>query len=41
MTLEAETNNSKDPIDEENSDKRSIPWARFCARQFDLFFVCF
>ena len=41
MTLEAETNNSKDPIDEENSDKRIIPWARFCARQFDLYFVCF
>ena len=41
MTLEAETNNSKDPIDEENSDKRIIPWARFCARIFDLLFVSF
>ena len=43
MALEAETNNSnsENPINEENSDERIIPWARFCARQFDLYFVCF
>ena len=43
MSTEVETNNSnsENPIDEENSDERIIPWARFFARTFDLLFVCF